>query len=173
MSDDVESNILEYEREFIEFVDGFDFTLSVGNKLLGKELAAEASIAIRERTVVEQQEASGAPLKPLNPKYKARKLKKHSVDKIGVLTGQMLSEESMRGKVTIEPTEVSIAYGTGTKPTRFATYGTITGKEPTDREKAEYFTDSGRPFFELDDAIEEKLREVAQEALDEYVEEKG
>ena len=173
MADDVTTNILEHEAEFRRLIDAFDFTSPGKDASLGKDLAVAVANGIVERTTVDQLGSSGSPLKALSTAYKARKVKDHGVGLIGVRTGQMLSLESVLGDVTITADEVTLAYGTGEAPTKFATHGDLKPNEPTDREKADWFGSGGREFYAIDEAIAEAAAELAREALQDYLAENG
>lgn len=167
---DVESNFLEFEAEFKGLIDGFNFTIPGKDQSLGRDLAAGAALMISDRSISEQGNAQGQPWDANERKYKAMKERKHGVYSVGVLTGQMLSLESMKGETTVEANEVVMVYGTNTEPTKFSTYGDLKPNEPTDREKAEWFADGGREFYELSEDDANNLIIEAAEALADYLE---
>ena len=170
--DDVTSNAIEVQKEFLDLIAGFNLTLPGRDQSIGRDMAVAAAGGIVVRTVIDQEDSSGNPLKPNNPKYAARKLKEHDVSKVGILTGQMLSMASVMGKVAVGPESVEVSYGTGEKPSAYATRGTITGKEPTDVQKAGYFADRGNEFFDLDATIEDEIFVVARDGLAAYLEDR-
>lgn len=167
---DVETNFLEFEAEFKALIDGFDFTIPGKDQSLGRDLASSAALMISDRSISEQGNAQGSPWAPNAPKYAKMKQDKHGVYNVGILTGQMLSLESMKGETTVEANEVAMIYGTNTEPAKFATYGTLKDDEPTDREKAEWFADGGREFYELSEDDANNLIIEAAEALADYLE---
>jgi hypothetical protein len=167
---DVESNILEFEAEFKDLIDGFVFTLPGKDQSLGRDLAASAAMGISDRSIATQADAQGQPWRENEDKYRKMKERKHGVYNVGVLTGQMLSLESMKGETTVEPDEVLMVYGTGEPPTRFSTYGELRDDEPDDRQKAAWFADSGREFFELNDDDAARIYGEVAEALVDYLE---
>lgn len=170
MADETTSNILEFEAEFRELIDGFNFSLPGKDQSLGRDLAGIAAAGIVDRSVSEQAGPNFQAWRPNNPKYTARKLKEFGVDLIGFRTGQMLSLESVMGETTVGDNEVVMRYGTNTPATRSSTgQGKLKDDEPTDREKAEWFSDGGREFYELDDADAEAIFDAAIKALEDYL----
>lgn len=149
-----------------------DFDHSVGNMSLGKRMAEKTAEAIQVRSISFQKGAD-VQWDPNKEPYKSDKAKKYNVfDLAGVRTGQMLSQESLRGDTTVHPTEVEMVYGTDQAPTRSST-GHITAQDMkvTDRQKAKWFTEGGkdqpeRPFYELDQDIADQVFAVVDEALD-------
>lgn len=167
-----------------------NFDHSVGNMSLGKRMAEKTAEMIQSRSI-QLQKGATQQWDPNKEPYKSWKERKYNVfDLAGVRTGQMLSQESLRGETTVHPTEVEMVYGTGDPPKSSAT-GHITDqdKKVTDRQKAEWFTDGrsgtrgrnakgqftagpasgsvpGRPFYELDDDIADEVFKIVDEALD-------
>lgn len=167
---DVESNAEEHISDFQSKINSFSFLLVGKDKSLGRDVARLAALGIIARTTGDQEDASGSPLKPNDPKYAAWKARKHEAYGVGNLTGQMLGLESVLGKVTITDDEIEMIYGLDKKPQKYAGKGTISGDEPTDREKAQWFEASGREFYALDDEISDAIREECSHALDEHLE---
>ncbi len=166
----VTSNLVEYQPAFAALINDFNLTVPGKDQSLGRDMATEACLAIVERSVADQQDATGGTFKATSPKYTASKLRKFSVDLVGVRSGQMLSLESVKGEITVEPEVVTIKYGTGEVATRSSTGGQLRSNEPTDRQKADWFTQGGRPFFGLLEADHDRVQGVARAALAEYLE---
>lgn len=169
MADDVTSNILEWSSEFRELMDMFTFDLPGKDQSIGRDLAGLAAQAIIDRSISQQSDPKLVKWRENSEEWTEFKRKNHGVTDIGVLTGQMLSLESMMGDTSVGENEVTMIYGTGTQPTKYATYGEITGDEPTDREKASWFTEGGREFYELNETDAEAIYDEVAKALEDYL----
>jgi hypothetical protein len=133
------SNLDEVVRQIDALVHTLDFDHSVGNMSLGKRMAEKTAEMIQSRSI-QFQKGAEKQWEPNKEPYKTWKERKYNVfDLAGVRTGQMLSQESLRGETTIHPTEVEMVYGTGEPPTGRRPPGTSTDadRKVTDRQKAE------------------------------------
>lgn len=162
----------ELDRNVMTLIGNLDFTASVGNMSLGKRMAEKTAEMIQARSIGFQKGAA-QQWEPNKEPYKSDKARKYNVfDLAGVRTGQMLSQESLRGETTVTATEVEMAYGTGEAPTSSST-GHIEDADMkvTDRQKAGWFTEGGknqpeRPFYELDQDIADEVFAVVVEAVE-------
>lgn len=126
------------------------------------EEAADAIVGavvdgIRERTIDRKLDASGEPLKANERRYAEAKAKKYGSTQPLVRTGQLLSDESLKGDVEATTKKVTLTYGTGES-----------GKDgdATDRQKAEWNSEA-RPFYALDDSlVDERVMPIIGESLD-------
>lgn len=152
-------NVDEVYNDIKSIVDGFSFTTQVEDKSLALDAAGVLADGIIARSI-DEQKAADAAWDALNAKYKTWKVNKYGVELIGVKTGGMLSLDSVLGDIQITPELVTILYGKGT-PDR---------DDPsiTDIEKAFFFSER-RPFFELDDAITDRIFELIEKRLEEYL----
>lgn len=170
MADQTDSNFLEFEAAFRELMDGFSFQIPGKDQSLGRDLAGIAAQGIVDRSVTEQAGPNFQGWRANDPKYTARKQKEFGVDLIGVRTGQMLSLESVMGQTTVGDDEVEMKYGTNTPASRSSTgMGKLKADEPTDTQKAGWFTDGGREFYELGDVDAEAIYDAATKALEDYL----
>ena len=88
----------------------------------------------------------------------------------------MLSQLSLLGQTTIGPDAVEMKYGVDVPPGPDARNGVPlrpSEAKATDSEKAKYFTDSGRRFYEFDDEIAESLTELCGEAFEDHIKAAG
>lgn len=172
MADDL-TNFDQHTAWFRNLVDSFNFKLPGKDESVGKDMANLAAQRMTDRSEQQQGGPDGNIWLANEPKYAAWKRKKYDVHAVGVLTGQMLSHESMLGAVTVDAEEVTMRYGTGEPATRFRGGETYDVENPpTDRQKAEWFEDGGRKFYGLDERISDELAKTAGEALDEYLAER-
>ncbi len=171
------SNIDDVERQIQAIVDGFDFRRPGVEGSLARDLIATAAEAIIERSIPDALDPSGAPWPANEAKYAAYKVKYFEADQPGVLLGQMLSLDSMEGTASVAPHAIDWTYGKNVPPDAARVITAMIEKaaerhmQATDREKARWFTDGGRKFFELDDGIRARLYEVSREALSLYLRE--
>jgi hypothetical protein len=173
--DRVTSNADEVAAWIEGVVAGFDFTLPGEQGSLGEDLAGVAAQGMIDRGVPDARAADGGNWAPNEARYAAYKRRRFGAIQPGILTGQMLSLESMLGRPEITPDRVEMTYGTG-EPAAGSRSGAPlrpSDQEVTDREKASYFTDSGRRFYELDDTIAAAVVEKASEAWDRYLDREG
>lgn len=146
-------------------VDSIDFTTVGANGSLAEDLVDVIATGIADRSA-QGLDPDGHPWDANEDKYAAYKRKKYDVDRPGELGGQMLSLESLKGRPAISAEKVEMAYGTGEVPPPNARNGaalTDSQRAVTDRDKAGYFTDSGRRFYEFDDAIKTAALDVASQ----------
>src|SRR4051812_27183806 len=131
------SNLDEVVRQIDALVHTMDFDHSVGTMSLGRRMAEKTAEMIQARSV-SFQKGSDVQWDPNRELYKSDKARKYNVfDLAGVRTGQMLSQESLRGETTVTATEVEMVYGTDQPPTGSST-GHVTAQDMkvTDRQKA-------------------------------------
>jgi hypothetical protein len=157
-----------------ELVQSYDFTRPGEDGSLGQDLARVVAQGVIDRTVAQQQAADGSQLRENEPRYRARKKKLYQVDQPGLRTGQMLSLTSVLGEVDVTADEVTLRYGIGEAPTSSSTgFISEADKRVTDRDKAGWFTEGGRPFYALDETINTEVAEHAGEALGTHLREHG
>jgi hypothetical protein len=183
------SNINEVVAWIEDFVRSFDFTRPGKDQSLGRDVV---NVIIRGQIVggdsfdtrsilgraFYQRRGADTRWKENAPDYREWKGKKYGVyDMPNVRTGQMLSEISMRGRTEYGPTEIVMKYGTGDPPSSSASPNQYLSEQDqaiTDVDKAYYATNShDRPFYEIDDEIEEAVLEEVAEALAEYIQTEG
>lgn len=161
------SNIDDVERWIQEQLDKIDFTRAGVEESLGRDLAGVVAQGIVDRSRPDAMDPSGGTWADNKEPYKSRKAKKYDAYQPGVLTGQMLSLTSMLGETTITSDQVEMRYGIN-KPSTDSLNGQPPPKAanpPTDRQKAQWFTEGGRAFYALDQTIADKVIEAAEEAV--------
>lgn len=166
-----DSNIDDVARWLDEVVDTIDFELPGADRSLGRDLAGVVANGIIDRSVPDALDPDANPWAPNEEHYAAWKKKEYDADQPGVLTGQMLSLQSMMGETQVTSDAVEMVYGTNTAATR-ARNGADPPKAkepPTDRQKAGWFTDGGREFFGLDEEIADDCVEAMGEGIDRYL----
>lgn len=176
------SNVDAVIASLEQFVRSFDFTRPGKDQSLARDVVNTIAGGIQRRSIDEHKGATKTW--PDNaPKYARYKEKKYGVyDAPNVRTGQMLSLQSLRGTSTrIEKDRIEMVYGTGDPPSATATGAPLSSQDEkvTDREKAGFAHEGGRsangryrasrPFYEADDPIAGKVREVLVENLNEYI----
>lgn len=165
------SNLAEIVAWLDRLVDAFDFTLPGVDGSLGRDLAGVVAREIAARSA-NAQDPDGNEWAPNEPGYAQWKAKRYRIGTFvpNYRTGQMLSYLSLLGNPEIAPDAVVMQYGLGETPTRSATGATLSraDAETTDIEKA-FFCSKSRPFYALDAATGDALKETAQEALDKLV----
>lgn len=175
----LDSNIDEIGSWLDQLVDTYNFTRPGTDQSLGRDLAGVVAQGIQDRTVADQTDANGGPLKPNEPKYAKWKAKRFDAHQPLVRGGQMLSLQSLIGEVEVTADEVIMHYGTGDEEPLVSSTGAVMPRTihkqigavepaPTDREKAEWNSDD-RPFYALDDKIGEAVRDAAAAALGEHL----
>ena len=144
-----------------EMVRRFDFTLVGKDQSLGRDLAVRAAIGsetgelegggIQGRSM-QGLGPDGNPWPENDPKYADYKAKKYNVYLPGELGGQMLSKLSLLGQVVVSSDSVQMNYGTGQPPTKTTARSGAALRpgelKATDTDKADWFFDGGREFFE-------------------------
>jgi hypothetical protein len=177
---------------FLEgFVDSFDFTRPGIDQTLGRDVKGLAAQRIYDRAITTKGGVSG-PWPENEPVYAAAKEKRYDTDPQdpNVRTGQMLSQQSIEGRSTVEPKQVTMVYGTNTLPNGLRDGGALPLKtrgpnkgqpidDKTDVEKA-YFAHTGqsmhkikRPFYEVNESDAEAVVELCQENLNDLIREKN
>jgi hypothetical protein len=169
---DLDSNVDAVASDIEAFLAGFNFTRPGKDQSLGRDLAVVAATGMIDQAVAQQSDPDGTPYPENEPKYRAWKKKKYSVDQPNVRTGQMLSEQSMLGGTVVGPEQVEMKYGTGNAPTSAATGAALSKQDEqiTDVEKA-FFCSKTRPFYALDVTTIDEMTAEAQESLDDYCKE--
>jgi len=166
------SNIDEIERWFDQIIATIDFTLPGKDKSLGRDLVGVVAQGIIDRSVPDAQGPDGAKWDDNKDPYKAWKATEYDAFQPGILTGQMLSLESVKGETTVGKDSVEMKYGTDT-PSAGSRNGKAppAAKEPpTDRQKAGWFHEKGNEFYGLDDEIANDCVDECAEALANYIE---
>lgn len=167
------SNIDEIGAFLDMAVETFDFTRTGKEKSLGRDLAGVVALGIQERSIPDHLDPTGNPWAANEEKYARWKREKYEVDQPGQLTGQMLGLESLIGETRISSDSVEMIYGVD-KPAEKTLNGAELPKAkepPTDRQKAEWFTEGGREFFGLDETIAEACVKEVDQSLDAHIEE--
>ncbi len=183
------SNIKDVVNWLEHFVAGFNFTLPGTDQNMGRDLAKVVAGRISERAVQKSRGADPGQWRensdnPPGKGYKSRKRKAYgwaeSDGKPNVRTGQMVSEESCMGDTRVGEQLVEMHYGEDRPPTK--NHSPVDRRTPsqiradekvTDRQKAGYAVEMDRPFFEVDDDIEEAVIEEARLHLNNYILAKG
>lgn len=155
MADAGNSNIDDVEAWERQLIDSFDFTRPGEDQSLGRDMAGDVAMGIIDRTVAEQRDVNGSPLKPNKDPYKTWKEVKLGVYQPLIKTGQMMSLLSVKGEVAVSPDEVVMTYGVNDADEDGV----------TDRQKAEWNSDE-RPFYAMDDKIVATLVDRASDAFD-------
>ncbi|WP_422927029.1 hypothetical protein [Singulisphaera sp. PoT] len=158
------SNIDEIEAKIKALVDSVSFTMPGENQSLARDIVDLVVTEIADRTLDRKQQADGTALKANSPAYAAYKARRYKVDPHAPLvrTGQLLSQESLRGRPIISANSIEMRYGTGQPPAKAASGVPLSkaDQNTTDLEKAKHVS-KDRPFYELDDDIAEKVVELA------------
>jgi hypothetical protein len=167
----VKSNADQVAGWIDRVIDGFSFALPGEDQSLGRDLAGIAAQGMIDRSVPDARSPDGGTWPANEPTYASWKRKKFDADQPGILSGQMLSLESMMGEVNVSADRVEMTYGTGTTPTRARSGAALTAgqRQATDRQKAEWFTEGGRRFYGLDENIAAEVVAHAGERFGEYL----
>jgi hypothetical protein len=183
------SNSNEVVAWLEQFVAGFVFTRPGIEGSLGKDIIYKGAQCIADRSLTHRTGLGTAwPPNSETPNhwheegYRAWKKEHYGTGEPNSRTGQMLSQQSLRGRSTVEPHLVTMIYGTDTVPDR-AVFGTPTENEfaqdqkVTDVQKA-YFAHTGqskqrivRPFYALIDEDGAAIAELCQESLNDLIRE--
>lgn len=143
---------------------------------MGLDAAHAVAEAIAEAGA-DQRTTDDEPFPSNEPKYAEWKDKKYGVGNpaYGRRTGQMLSLQSLRGKIDVTPHEVTLAYGTGEAPERSSASGYINDadKAITDKKKAEYNHEKMGRFYKVGKSGRERVVEVMKEALGRAIQEEN
>lgn len=161
-------------------VDTFDFTLpGRAGASLGEDIAAQAADSIAQRGNA-GIDADGNPFAPNAPKWAAYKLERYHVDRPGELSGQMLSLASCLGKPEIAPDRVTMRHGLGLSNDEMGYTRSRTGvelrpyeRDASDVDKGVWFTESGRPFYLIDEAGTEDLVKRVDDSLGDHIKAAG
>lgn len=163
------SNEDSLEADLRALIDSWDFTAPGEQQSLGRDVVGEIAAGIHDRTVAEKKDAHGEPLKPNEKRYAARKAREFQSFQPLVRSGQLLSLDSLVGRVDVTPDKITMNYGTNSAPSRvFGPSGNLRQNEPTDRQKAEWNSEE-RPFYALDERIvDERVLPAVAESLDKH-----
>lgn len=182
------SNISDVRRWLDQWVKGIDFTRPGKDQSLGRDIAiviirgrpGKLLGGIQGRASREHRGASPTPWPPNSSKpsrwhpggYKGWKAERYGLaDEPNFRSGQMLSQTSLYGQTTIQPTVVTMRYGTGTPPSRSAAptgYLSDADRRVTDTAKAQYNSPK-RPFYEIDSEDAKAVVEECQEFVNRYI----
>lgn len=121
---------------------------------------------IADRTLNQQQAPDGGPLAPLAPSTLRRKRALGQPDTIGVGKGEMLQQRHLQGERTVTAAQASVEFGQDAEAKEKATYFSEGSRKKKRRQPP-------RPFFELDDRIEEQLDGLVEEVVDNAIERNG
>lgn len=163
----VKTNADDIGRQLEAFVGAIDFHMQGETADLAEELIEIAWTGVRDRSA-QGLGPDGHPWPANAPGYASYKAKRYQVHQVGELSGQMLSAESLKGQPLVQPDLIEMVYGTGDPPAGASRSGVELRdheKIATDREKAEWFTQGGRPFYELDDQINDQLVDKAGDVI--------
>jgi hypothetical protein len=159
-------------------IDSFDFTIpGDSGGTLGRDMAVRVAIGIANRST-KGEGPDGTAWTPNSPGYAAYKRERYGVGLPGELGGQMLSEPALLGKPEVTPDHILMTYGWGLKPQKTDSRNSVPLKpselKATDREKAQWFTDGGRRFYELDQTIADSVvNDVVAPAMDKHLKAAG
>src|SRR5690242_4486710 len=108
---DITSNIDDVSRDIESLIASFDFTSPGKDASLGEDLAGLIAERIIDRSVPDAKAPDGSTWAANEARYAAYKRKKFAADQPGILSGQMLSLESVKGRLTIDPDRLEMTYG--------------------------------------------------------------
>lgn len=166
---DDSSNIDEVSLWLDGILDSIKFDMPGRDQSLGRDLAGVVAEGIADRSVPDAVGPDGEEWPENHEPYKSWKAKKYDAFQPNILTGQMLSLESLLGETTIGPDEVEMKYGTGKAASR-ARNGAAPPKDgATDREKAVFAEEHDRPFYGLDGTIADTCIDEASRVVDDYL----
>jgi hypothetical protein len=181
------SNITDVCRWLQQFVESFRFDRPGKDQSMGRDVALTI---IRGPDVGGQGGILGrcalgtgpddTPWPPNAPGYSGEKLEDYGWAEPNRRTGQMLSQQSLYGRTTIEPDQVTLRYGTGQAPSGSAApsgHLSDQDRETPDTLKAS-LAHSGqskkrvqRPFYAAAQEDAENVSAVCQENLNDYIRE--
>lgn len=124
---------------------------------LGESLIDAVALAVEQRTVQEQKTPTLGRLKPLSPKYLARKIRQGYSSRIGVRTGRMLDINEIKGETYVGRSVAVMTFG----------------RDEDERQKAEWFTEGSsrqnrpaRPFYEIGPGVIREINAVIDDAAE-------
>jgi hypothetical protein len=171
------SNAAEVHAWLLGAVSDFGFNSSVAGKRLGDAIVDNHVAQIQQRSFGEQRGAEQTWPQLTEP-YASRKEELYGQRPINVATGQMLSQDSLHGEPMITDRVIEHRYGTGKagEPApkregkrRRRSKPAVEREPPTDRQKAQWAEEKGRPFFELDDLIRDRNADLVADALAQHL----
>lgn len=167
----VDSNINEVKLWIEGVVESIRFDMPGRDQSLGRDMAGVVAEGIIDRSVPDAMSPDGSGWAPNEARYAAYKLRKFAADQPGILSGQMLSLESVRGDVKVTPTEVTMSYGIGSGASRSRTGAALTASQQaaTDRDKARHFAESGREFYGMDRQIADAVVAEVEDAVADHL----
>src|SRR4051812_11189637 len=96
-----DSNIDEINAWMDDVIDGIVFTMPGVDQSLGRDLAGAVAEGIADRSVPDAKDPDGGTWDDNREPYKSWKAAKYDAYQPGILTGQMLSLESLLGETAI------------------------------------------------------------------------
>lgn len=165
------ASLHEIKADLEQLADACDLT----QHGLGVDLLDTIAVGIMERSIGEQKAPSGAPWAPNKEPYASSPKKRGKP--IGVLTGEMLSQEQLRGEQTIEPERASMRYGVSPEAQQKLDWFTKGKPARYSRDVRGRFikgtrvegTQPRRPVYGLDDEIRAALDAKIREHIDKVV----
>lgn len=190
----MDSNIDEVGNWINGIIGKISFTSSVGGKSLAQEIQGVIAEMIRDRSITMKMDGDGKGWEPNSRKWKAYKQRVYGTVNIGEMTGQMLSNESLMGRLKFDDETMEMRYGIGRKArvtkkvrSKKGPHNTKAGKGArqnvaTDIQKGDWFTRGcdvdkkgrrqnrpKRPFYEMDDVISEEVFDTISDFLDDLL----
>jgi hypothetical protein len=117
---------------------------------IGESLIDAVAVTVQHRTVDEQKTPTLGPLKALSPRYLARKVRQGYSSRIGVRTGRMLDVNEVKGETYVGRSVAVMTFG----------------REEEIKQRAEFFQERGRPFYELGPREEKAVAAVIDETAE-------
>lgn len=169
-----------------QFADTFNFSRPGPDQSLGRDVAMAV---IRGPEVgqlggimgrcVDQTTPNGTPWpensdNPSGHGYRSQKMKKYGWDETNRRTGQMLSQQSLYGRTTIESDLITLIYGEDATPSASVSptgYISEQDKATTDSDKAKWAHEQKREFYGLGEGDPENVSRVCQASLNEMIRE--
>jgi hypothetical protein len=186
MAEDSDYNLPAVQRYLEDFSDGFGFDLPGRDQTLGRDIvglllrgraagSAEATGSVWDVGMLARarrgRSPDGSPWPSGDDAYRAKKRQQYGWDDPNYRTGHMLSEESMRGRTTVEQHEINLVYGTGQHASRSVSptqHMSAADRKLTDIQKAQLAYET-RDFWGLSDNDEEAVFDECQDAMDNYI----
>ena len=144
-------------------------TTSPAGKKMAVDVLDTMTDGIQRRTIDKQVDPDNNPLADNAPSYRAKPAKGSKI--IGFLTGEMLSDQQMKGDRTFEPSHCSQEFGITDFAKRKAQWFTrgSQGNPPSDIEASGAKNQPSRPFYDLDDEIKDTGLQVVNKALEQLI----
>lgn len=163
----VSSNLGDVALWIDSIVESIDFTMPGRDQSLGRDLAGVVAEGIVDRSVPDAVSPDGSGWAANEARYAAWKRAKFAADQPGILSGQMLSLESVKGQVKVTPDSVEMTYGTGSGASRSRTGAALSASQGaiSDRDKARHFADGGREFYGMDRQIVDAVMAEVEDSV--------